>query len=94
MPATSSGGYRSLENKTQDNGGLLEQAPNGGDLRGQVQDAQQGRDERAHALNPYQGTSLDSRQQAEDALASGYRDSRGKVYEGSGPAGNDGDVGA
>ncbi|KAI0050492.1 hypothetical protein FA95DRAFT_1676700 [Auriscalpium vulgare] len=91
---TSSGGYRSAEgNNVQ--GGLLDRSPSGGQLKGQERDAQQGRDERARAqLNPYQGSSLESPAQAEEALASRYGEARGKVYEGSGPAGNDGDVGA
>ena len=44
-------------------------------------------------LNPY-GRNPDSTGEMGERLASAYADQRGRQYEGSGAAGNDGDVGA
>ena len=87
------------------NHGLIDQSLDGGPLNREIQDAKQGSDGRtraqfAHearrdfdALNPY-GRNPDSKEEAGERLASAYADQRGRQYEGSGAAGNDGDVGA
>ncbi|KAI0750317.1 hypothetical protein C8Q80DRAFT_1253839 [Daedaleopsis nitida] len=87
------------------NHGLLDQSLDGGPLNREIQDAKQGSDGRtraqfAHearrdfdAMNPY-GRNPDNTEEAGERLASAYADQRGRQYEGSGSAGNDGDVGA
>ena len=97
LPATSSGGYRSGPPEEQPN--LIEQSPSGGPIGDELDDARQGRDSgrtllREGELNPYEGDSLESRAQAEQRLASDYRDRRNDQYESSAARGNDGDIGA
>ena len=87
------------------NHGLIDQSLDGGPIGREIQDAKQGSDAHtraqfAHearrdfdALNPY-GRNPDSKGEMDQRLASAYADQRGRQYEGSGAAGNDGDVGA
>ncbi|VDB92055.1 unnamed protein product [Peniophora sp. CBMAI 1063] len=96
---TSSGGYRSGPPEEQPT--LIDQSPSGGPIGNELGDARQGRDSgaaraqlREGELNPYGGDSLESRGEAEQRLASDYRDRRGDQYESSAARGNDGDVGA
>jgi hypothetical protein len=91
LTATSSGGWRgpaTTADKT-----LIDQSPSGGQLYNEMQDAKQGRDDASAStrsgvssdgLNPYGGDSWETRKQAEDQLASSYRDARDRSYEGSG----------
>lgn len=91
-------------------GSLVDQSVNGGPIGQELQDAKQGEDtaarqdfrheaerdfdrQGAQGLNPY-GRNVDSRKEAEEMLASRYRDARGKHYESGPAASNDGDVGA
>ncbi|KZV63605.1 hypothetical protein PENSPDRAFT_616398 [Peniophora sp. CONT] len=94
---TSSGGYRSGPAEEQPS--LIDQSPSGGPIGSELGDARQGRDSapstlREGELNPYGGDSLESRGEAEQRLASDYRDRRSEQYESSAARGNDGDVGA
>ncbi|KAI0688692.1 hypothetical protein C8T65DRAFT_674082 [Cerioporus squamosus] len=86
--------------------GLVDQSVDGGPLRSELQDAKQGADQRSReqfshearrdfdaTMNPY-GRNPDSKEEMGERLASAYADRRGQQYEGSGAAGNDGDVGA
>jgi hypothetical protein len=92
-PATSSGGYRG---GAEEQPNLIDQSPSGGPIGEQQQDARQGSERatvRPGELDPYAGDSLETRRQAEEHLASGYRDARGREYDGSG-AGLEGDPSA
>lgn len=114
-PATSSGGYGSSQNswsdkaqrgnasaeRASDDTGLVDQSTNGGDLAGEVQDAQQGQDAdtrrdfkpAGRGLDPYD-RNPDSKEEVREMLASAYSGRRGEQYESSGATGNDADVGA
>ncbi|KAI0951482.1 hypothetical protein AcW1_008516 [Taiwanofungus camphoratus] len=88
---------------------LVDQSPSGGSLGQEMQDAQQGQDDRARrqfaheagrdfgqgaqGLNPY-GRNVDSKAEAAGFLASGYSDQRMNQFESGAAKGNDEDVGA
>ncbi|KAL0945214.1 hypothetical protein HGRIS_000726 [Hohenbuehelia grisea] len=82
--STSSGGYGSARNVWSDraqrgnnDGGLIDQSLSGSSLKSELQDAKQGIDadtrRDTEGLNPYAKSSLESKAEAEERLASAIR---------------------